>query len=616
MESIIYLFLALLGLGFLIFIHELGHYVVARRVGMKVEVFSIGFGKPIRTWEIQGVKWQLCYLPFGGFVKIAGMEKKGSLEPHEIAEGFYGKTPWARIKVALAGPVVNFAFALIVFTIIWLAGGQEKPFQQFTNVVGFVDPSSALYEDGLRPGDEITSFDHKPTDGIPKLYMDLFLREKASQIAGKKIDYSSGSETSFTYEMPAQAKSTDALNLGISPASYLIFSDFTSPNSPMQKSGIQKGDRILWVNGSYVFSNQQLATLLNEEKTVLTVQRGSETLLIRVPRMSIASIDFDAQERSELEDWQNEAQISGKISQLYFIPFRLSHEGTVERSLAQDLHEGDRIIAVEGTPTQNTEQILQQLQERKALVIVARDPAPSIPSWKNADNLFISSFHSEDVQKIATTIGTERLQTNSDHAVLLSPVTLKTFEQLTLDPKMRVEVTREYETQKKTIEKMENVQERENQLRLLEESQKRLMLGVTLTSQMVAYNPSPARLFADTFDQTWRTLSNLFTGFVSPKNLTGPVGIVQTLQMSWASGVKTALFWLGFVSLNLAILNLLPIPVLDGGHILFAGIETVTRKPIRARTMEKLIIPFVILMIGLFIYITYNDLSRLLHRFF
>ena len=363
------------------------------------------------------------------------------------------------------------------------------------------------------------------------------------------------------------------------------------------------------------FPNQQLAEVLNENKTVVTAQRGNTTFLARVPCLKIADLDFDAQQRSELEDWQNEAQISGKLPQLYFIPYTISHDGSVQSS-GPDLITGDRIIAVQGVPTSSAEQILFQLQQRKALIIVERAHEASVPSWEKADTLFISSFHPQDVQKIASTIGTDHLQTTSDHVALLSPVTLKTFADLPLDPKIRAEATREYEAEKKAIEKIQNTEERTARLRALEETQKRLMLGVTLSSQMVAYNPSPARLFSDTFDQSWRTITHLFTGFVSPKNLTGPVGIVQALQMSWASGLKTALFWLGFVSLNLAILNLLPIPVLDGGHILFAGIEKVTGKPIRAKTMEKLIIPFVVLMIGLFIYITYNDLIRLFHRFF
>ena len=67
--TIPYIILALLGLSFLVFIHEMGHYLVAKWTGMKVEVFSIGFGKAIKSWDVGGVKWQIGWLPFGGFVK-------------------------------------------------------------------------------------------------------------------------------------------------------------------------------------------------------------------------------------------------------------------------------------------------------------------------------------------------------------------------------------------------------------------------------------------------------------------------------------------------------------------------------------------------------------------
>ena len=72
----------------LVLLHELGHFWVARRQGMRVEAFAIGFGKPIYTWERNGVKWHICCLPFGGYVKIAGMQKEGGREPYEIPDGF------------------------------------------------------------------------------------------------------------------------------------------------------------------------------------------------------------------------------------------------------------------------------------------------------------------------------------------------------------------------------------------------------------------------------------------------------------------------------------------------------------------------------------------------
>ncbi|MCB1135262.1 MAG: site-2 protease family protein, partial [Chlamydiia bacterium] len=171
MLSLAYILSAALGLGFLIFIHELGHYLVAKRVGMRIEVFSIGFGKPIKVWKRNGEIWQICYLPFGGYVKMAGMDAEDGQEPSEIRDGFWGRTPMDRIKVALAGPVVNLAFALAVFGLMWMGGGREKSFAEYTHRIGWVEPSSELYAAGFRPGDTIVSYDGRAfTDYKDHLY--------------------------------------------------------------------------------------------------------------------------------------------------------------------------------------------------------------------------------------------------------------------------------------------------------------------------------------------------------------------------------------------------------------------------------------------------------------
>src|SRR3989338_3411211 len=103
MFGIEYIILAALGLSFLIFIHEYGHYWMARREGMRVEIFSIGFGRPVKVWVKDGVKWQIGWLPFGGYVKIAGMERDKGKDPRKVADGFFGKKPKDRILVALMG---------------------------------------------------------------------------------------------------------------------------------------------------------------------------------------------------------------------------------------------------------------------------------------------------------------------------------------------------------------------------------------------------------------------------------------------------------------------------------------------------------------------------------
>src|SRR5262245_21668549 len=143
--TLVYFLLAAIALGFLVFIHELGHYFAAKMTGMTVEVFSIGFGKPFLKWRWHNVDWQLCWVHFGGYIKIAGMElgKKDRYnyeEPYDIPNGFFSKSPWKRIVVALAGPFANLLLALLLFTAIWAMGGREKPFSDFTHVVGWVDP--------------------------------------------------------------------------------------------------------------------------------------------------------------------------------------------------------------------------------------------------------------------------------------------------------------------------------------------------------------------------------------------------------------------------------------------------------------------------------------------
>src|ERR1700704_1985386 len=104
--SILYIIFAILALSFLIFIHELGHFIMARRVGMRVETFAIGFGKPIFSWEHDGVKWQIGWILFGGYVKIAGQDFDKDKDPYSIPDSFFGKSPLDRIKVAVMGPLV------------------------------------------------------------------------------------------------------------------------------------------------------------------------------------------------------------------------------------------------------------------------------------------------------------------------------------------------------------------------------------------------------------------------------------------------------------------------------------------------------------------------------
>lgn len=169
---------------------------------------------------------------------------------------------------------------------------------------------------------------------------------------------------------------------------------------------------------------------------------------------------------------------------------------------------------------------------------------------------------------------------------------------------------------KKAIDNIEDPERRSQAMRQFQKQEKRLLLGLPgIQDRRVSYNPAPTTLFFSVFEEIRRTLSALFSGSLNPKWISGPIGIVQVVQESSMSSLKEALYWLGAISLNLGILNLLPIPVLDGGTNLMSLVEIVTRKRLPPKTLEKIVIPFAVLLIGFFIFLTYNDLSRILQGF-
>lgn len=148
----------------LIFIHEMGHYLVGRWCGVKAEVFSIGFGKPLLKWsDKRGTRWQVGWMPLGGYVRFAGdmtatSEPSAewlSLPPEERNRTFQAKSVGQRALIVLAGPATNFLFAIVVFAGLFSFYGEPR----VEPVVGAVVPGSAAAKGGLYAGDRIVAID-------------------------------------------------------------------------------------------------------------------------------------------------------------------------------------------------------------------------------------------------------------------------------------------------------------------------------------------------------------------------------------------------------------------------------------------------------------------------
>lgn len=322
-----YFLLAILGLGVLIFIHELGHYWMARRVGMRVETFSIGFGQAIwKKVRSNGESWQVGWLPIGGYVKIAGTDKEIGKDPYAIKDGFFGKSPWARIKVAFMGPLVNILFAGLLFFVIWTLGGKQETYTTQSPIIGWTDLQSDLYKQGVRPGDEIVSYNDTAFNGFKDHLINGGKVNTDIDVKGNFIHYANGEKVPFEAHVkpspffdpriPSPLFHTGV----IAPAQALIFDPSPileeayakgGPNlPPLAYSGIQKGDRIIWIDGDLVFSIPHLTYLINKHQSLLTIQRGDKTYLRRIPRVPVSELRLSSQIREELVDWQWESNLN------------------------------------------------------------------------------------------------------------------------------------------------------------------------------------------------------------------------------------------------------------------------------------------------------------------
>lgn len=159
MSGLLMIVAAIFLLGPLIAIHEFGHYWVARKLGVKVLIYSIGFGPTLFQWTSKksGISYKLSALPLGGYVKMLD-EREGEVKEEERPFAFNRQAPWKRIAIVAAGPLINLIFAILLFWVLFLPA-QE----QLNTTIGKVFPDTPAAIAGLKEGDKIVAIDHKPT---------------------------------------------------------------------------------------------------------------------------------------------------------------------------------------------------------------------------------------------------------------------------------------------------------------------------------------------------------------------------------------------------------------------------------------------------------------------
>ncbi len=428
---------AIVALGVVIFAHEWGHFMVGRRVGIRAEAFSIGFGPILWRKKIGETEYRLSAIPFGGYVKFSGMEGTEEKTPQEIERGFYAASPDRRILTSFAGPFMNLILAFALFFVLW-GTGRKVPESMTTTVIGGVREGSPAEEAGLQPRDRIVSISGRKVDGWQDVLMGVAL-------GGETLDVGIERDGSVMHKMvrPREDPRVGARIMGVEPQQAVTVAS-TDEESEARRMGLRKGDLLLRLDDEPILNGpaawqEKLRKRAGKAIRIVVARNGAEvTLTGTMPEGSVA-------------------------------------------------------------------------------------PAPDSAGSKG----------------------------------------------------------------------------------------KPPVLGIRMDLVYAQIHENPIEATAYCFNMVGRTLKGLVTRRVKAKGLAGPVGIVGVITYSLRISFTSFLWWAAFISLNLAVINLLPIPVVDGGHIMFSVIEKVRRKPVREKTMAIITNVFAVLIIAFFLYVTFNDVKRM-----
>jgi regulator of sigma E protease len=272
---IVKIVLGLLGLGVVVFIHELGHFLAARLVGIDVEAFSIGWGKPIFKKKVGEVEYRLGMFPIGGYCKMKGENEfqeayeRREKEISRVKGTFYGTSPLRRIVVSFAGPFFNLVFAVLVMTVIWGIGYEVQTLDNRIVLASDINDGEWFPADeaGLMTGDRIVEIEGKPIANYHDIQEAISPNPEKNLLMTVDRD---GAVLEFTVR-PDLDRSTGAGKIGVYFWTDPVVEAVT-PESPAAIAGISAGDRLLRINGKDIPYSVALFPLLEEQTPVLTVE--------------------------------------------------------------------------------------------------------------------------------------------------------------------------------------------------------------------------------------------------------------------------------------------------------------------------------------------------------
>ena len=277
----------LVALGVLVTFHEFGHFWVARRCGVKVLRFSVGFGTPLLRWhDRQGTEFVVAAIPLGGYVKMLD-EREGDVPPEQAHLSFNRKSVGQRIAIVAAGPVANFLLAILFFWMLAMLGSQ-----QVRPVIGAVEAGSLAASAGLSAGQEIVSIDGKAINGWSGVNLQLVRRlgESGTLRVGVREEGATlerQHEITLTHWLKGADEPDPIQSLGLRPwrpAVTPVLAEI-DPKGPAAAAGLKSGDKLLALDGTALSDWQQVVDQVRarpDAKVLLRIERDGAALEVPV----------------------------------------------------------------------------------------------------------------------------------------------------------------------------------------------------------------------------------------------------------------------------------------------------------------------------------------------
>ena len=295
LETAWLIFLVIMFFNVMIFVHELGHFLAGKWRGAYIDRFQIWFGKPIWQKEINGVKWGLGWIPAGGFVSLPQLADMQSIEGEaDIPKDLKPLKPLDKVIIAAAGPLSSLLLAYFFAVLVWVVG---KPVAEMpTTTIGYIPAGSPAAEAGLLPGDTIRAIDGQPVhkwmgnmEGVRELVAMSENETIAFTIDRKLADGNTQQLTiNSGYKLPETKwwQRTAMRQVGIMPEAPAIIGNII-PGSPAEQAGLIKGQRIVKLNGTPVFSPVPVVEAAEKGALELTLQNadGSEVTTCITPAL-------------------------------------------------------------------------------------------------------------------------------------------------------------------------------------------------------------------------------------------------------------------------------------------------------------------------------------------